>query len=112
MEIIKENYNILLNNYREILNNSSYSDIDLHLFFSKIRIIVDKINKLNEDIININEHIVTNKRYILNENDYKIIKNINYRNNLLDKYLELIATYEFIKEQKMEHSHTYNQIIT
>jgi len=94
-----DGYKNMINNYQEISNNSNISDEMLHIYFSKIRSIIYKLNLLLFDVQDTNINMLTQKLSGLNQFEQNLLNDVNKKTELFNTYLPVIAMFEYLQSQ-------------
>ena len=98
LDSFMDGYRNMITNYQEISNNTSISDDLLHLYFSKIRSIIYKLNLLLCDVQDTNINMLSQKISGLNQFEQELINDVDKKTQLFNTYLPVIAMFEYLKQ--------------
>ena len=110
LDSFMDGYRNMITNYQEISNNTSISDDLLHLYFSKIRSIIYKLNLLLCDVQDTNINMLSQKISGLNQFEQELINDVDKKTQLFNTYLPVIAMFEYLKQfPKNTQNNTQNK---
>ena len=98
LDSFMDGYRNMITNYQEISNSTSISDDLLHLYFSKIRSIIYKLNLLLCDVQDTNINMLSQKISGLNQFEQELINDVDKKTQLFNTYLPVIAMFEYLKQ--------------